>query len=244
MTSTSLTHKTSAMAASGLCDSKPRFDRLAGLAGLGFLVMVVCENVLRGAPPANDSGAAKIIDYYVHNRGRLALTEALFALSVPLLLIYAAGLYRGLRRTVASEPWAWIGLGGAHLIVASFGLVFALDVTANASISRLAAEPELAQLLYRLHAGAFVLNFVVLGVTLGAFGLAANTSASQPRWLVVIALTGACLLIVAAVPGLAVVEGSPWALLGLGGFICWLAWVAVTSVRMLRSTLEGAHVNS
>src|SRR5687767_6101234 len=99
----------------------------AGIGGFIFLACVVIENALRGQPVANDASMDMARSYYQDNRSMIEISHSLFILTVPSLLLYAAGLYRRLRSDI-SETWARTGLAAASIMPVSFAIVMISDV--------------------------------------------------------------------------------------------------------------------
>ena len=209
---------------------------LAGLAGLGFVGLVVAENVLRGGAPMGIVDAAAISSYYVERRVPIAISQSMVVVALPLLLIFANAVFRRLRAGSGGDFWPGIGLGGAHVLAALFVLVSATDLALNAIAGRVSGSPDVLIMLHALHGAAFVFNMAVLGVTFGGFGLGAWQARSEPRWLAAIGIGGGALLLLGALPALAVVEGSYWIGIGLVGFLGWLFWMVAMSIRMLRTS--------
>jgi hypothetical protein len=206
----------------------------AGWGGLGFIAMVLAENVLRGAPVPNNSELAAIVQYYTEKKSMLMISHSLYIITIPCLLIYAGGLFK-LLKNESSDLWARMGWGAAIIMPVSFSLVVITDMALTSMAG--STQPHLAYsipVLFKLHALAFIVNGAVLGTVMIGFGKAANGGGKISSWLSVLSIIGGLLLILSAVPAHLVLEGSMWGMVGLGGFLCWLIWVAFTSIYMLK----------
>ncbi len=72
--------------------------RLAALAGaVSFVLILISATMLSNAPSATDSGQ-KILSYLALHHGRLQLGAVLTALAMATALVWAAGLFRALRK--------------------------------------------------------------------------------------------------------------------------------------------------
>jgi hypothetical protein len=169
------------------------------------------------------------VTYYRDSRVPAAIAASLFILTIPCLLLFAEGLGRRFR----DLPVARAGVGGIYGMLASFGLVVALDQTINAMVHA-GADTATVSVLFRLHAAAFVVNAALLGGSLLLLATGAHRAAGFAPWLRPLGMIGGSLLIIGSVPILAVTEGSPAGLPAFGGFICWLVWAAATGLTMVR----------
>jgi hypothetical protein len=212
-----------------------RFQRAAGLGGFGFLGAVVVENVLRQPQPPPNATLEQIVSYYQARPGMISLSESLFVISIPCLLLFAVGTFRRVRAaSAAASAWALVGAIAACLMTATFGATMALDVVLNASADSLAANGPLTLLVWKLKMAFFIVNLVALSTALIGFGAGCGMAGVGPRWAATMAASGGVVGLVGAFPMRAVVAGSPWMLLGLICFVAWLVFLAVTSAGHLR----------
>jgi Domain of unknown function (DUF4386) len=209
---------------------------LAGVAGLTFLVLIAAQNVLRGAlGPTNDASTADLFDLRHINAWSIHVLVATYALGFPALLLFGSGLTVWCSRAEPrSAVWASVGQASTLVISVLFGLVNALQVTMVAARDELDAAPELGQLLWVLHNAVFTINMIAIGLALFALGRAAALARLIPSWMKVVTALGGLLLVAAAVPAVAVVQGSMWMSVGLLGFLLWMVFVAVAGVALLR----------
>ena len=163
---------------------------------------------------------------------RAAAASGLFALNLPLLLLFVASL-----QTLASgvqEARLWIDFGtmGTVVLIALFGVVAATQITA-VIIAEAGPTPAF-EALWSLHNAAFAINFSALAATLLGLSVGAYAASITPAWQRTVGVLGATLLLVSGVANGAVAGGSAIVFVGLAGFALWLAWLVATGVRLLR----------
>ncbi len=92
---------------------------------------------------------------------------------------------------------------------------------------------------WRFHTATFALNFAEIGAAL--LGLSRVSLAvgliTQP--VALLAIVGAGLLFVGAIPVVSVAAGSAWFYVALPGFGLWIFWLMVTGVGLIRSIPDG-----
>jgi hypothetical protein len=96
--------------------------RLAGVAGIIFVVLTMVGNFMAPAPPAVDETGAEWLDYLTDNRGRLLAGWALALLGSLFAVFFASGIWRALRNTE--------GEGGVVATGAILGLIIGATVIA------------------------------------------------------------------------------------------------------------------
>ena len=87
--------------------------RVAALAGaVSFVLILISATMLSNSPSATASGQ-KILSYLALHHGRLQVGAVLTALAMATALVWAAGLFRALRRAKGGTPGlAWPRSGG------------------------------------------------------------------------------------------------------------------------------------
>jgi hypothetical protein len=208
-------------------------SRWGGVAGFVFVASVVVQNILRGAAPANDAPASKIIADYVDHRSVHLALAALFAVGVVALPTFAGTLWTRLRDG-ASARFVRIGVLGVAGIFTLFAITVALDVALTAYVHMGDPSPDVVKGLWVLHNATFTMLFASLAIA--TFGLSHAAVAGKligPRWKTVGVVAPLALLVpVLAAP--ATVEGSPVLALGALGFAGWLAFVCRSSYALMR----------
>jgi hypothetical protein len=223
--------------------SRWSLDRIAGLAGLGFAIIVACINVFIGSlqPPAADAGANQIVAFVQDNKQALSVAFAAVPAGVFLLFAFGASAYPRLASGSREAGfWARFGLVGIVLVEVMFLTRTLFEVVLVANIDRLAGETAMVETLWQLQGATLTANGLALAVALTGLGRAGRLSNVIAAWQERMAYVAAALFVASAmavVPGL---EGSPIALTGLIAFVTWLIWLAMTSIRLMRSSEQPA----
>ena len=213
-------------------------SRFVGTAALAVAFGVIAENAVLAATGAPSFGAPmkEVLAYYAANRAAVAIASALVAVYLPLLLLFLTGL-QGLveRRGGSGADWARLAGTAGAAVSSVFVLVNVLQVGLALSAGRLAEPTPVVELVWQVHAAAFALALSMLGATFVGMAVAAHASGLTPAWQRLLGLVGGGLLIAAGIGNLAIADGSALVFVGLLGFGCWLAWLIVTGVRLVRS---------
>jgi hypothetical protein len=208
----------------------------AGLGGLIFLSLVVLQNVLTATSnPPNDASAQQILVFAHDGAWKIQLLFITYVIGFPALFTFVGGL-SGL--AVKRDPRAALPgrIGQYSIVVAAvlIGLINVAQVTLVAASGDLAADLALVRTLWAVHNAIFTLNFVAVAGALFGLGRAAAISGIVPVWMGNVSLAGALALVASALPIVAEVHGSPLLGLGLAGFLCWLVFLAVAGLSLLR----------
>lgn len=212
------------------------FTGLAGLGGIGFVLIAVGINVvyLRAKLPMPTSGQS------------LEATTAAFAavgngLKHPSVLapaswlcttVFAAGLLSVLWQG-GSGPGAWalVGFAGVLMQNATFACVEALRFGMASAASR---ENGSIAGFWGLSAVLFGFNQVFLAIALLGFTVAGTDAGLVPGWHAVLGYASAALLFVSASASPYTVDGTNrTAPAGLIGWLGWATWIVVYSVALL-----------
>jgi hypothetical protein len=209
--------------------------RITGTAGLLFFVAIVLQNVVRSTGPLNGVDAATILAYVTGQGTTLAILLGIFPVAFVALFVFVTGVRRLVSEADSTTVWlAEIGLVGAIMIGAMFAASNAIEATLVAGGQDLASEPVLLTTLWGLHGALFSLNSIGIGLALAGLSQAAVRAGFAPRWSGSLGLAGGVLLVVGAMPVVAVAEGSPLMVISLLGFVCWCVWLLVCGVSILR----------
>jgi hypothetical protein len=216
--------------------------RVAGLGGLVFAAVVVLQNVLRGSgAPANGASADEVLSYYADNRATTIILVATFVLSGAGLAAFLGGAVR--RLVAGPRPgWAIAGCLGAAGIMAMFAVV----VAAEQALSVVATQdrPDLGAIeaLWAFHDSAFTVLYLFIGMALVGLARAGVAAGLTPRVFERLAPIGAALLAAGAIAGPWIAAGDAMPVFGLAGagFLVWLAFLASTGLRLVRSDRSAA----
>ena len=101
-------------------NSSDRNDKPLAIVGLATVVVYLGAFGLTppGSPNSASSGA-QIVRYATAHRDQLLASYLLFAVGVPLLMIFAAGLYRLIRR--AERATGWLAIASLATVIAGAG---------------------------------------------------------------------------------------------------------------------------
>ncbi len=159
--------------------------RVAALAGAVFFVLLaISAGVLTNVPnPFSDSGR-EILSYVALHQGQLQLSAALMALAMSAVLVWAAGLYRALRKAEGGSPGlAMAAFGGAVLTAASTVTYALIEGITAARFSDLGAAGVLVLwTMLRLNLGAILVGLLVVT---GATAVVCLRARLFPRWFAV-----------------------------------------------------------
>jgi hypothetical protein len=210
-------------------------ERIAGIAGIVFAVLLVLQNVVKAATsPPNDATSAQVLHFAHHDAWTVHMLVVTYVIGFPALFLFAGGLV-GRAREVApqSEIWARLGLSSVGVIAVLFGFLNVLQVVLVADRAGLAHDPTAVSAIWTLHNAIFTMNLLAVGGALLGLGRAAWVAGLVPGRLGIATTVGALLLAVAAAPAVAEVHGSNLLVIGLAGFLCWLVFVVAVSRRLI-----------
>ncbi len=211
--------------------------RLAGTGAITFAATVVAQNIIRGASaPSNGASSADVLSHYADHRAITFVLVASYVLSAIGMFVFLGG---AMRRLVASarRGWAITGLVGATGIMALFAIVVGSEQALSVAATRSKPDIGAIEALWALHNSVFtVLDLSIAAALLGLAwaGVAAGITPGAFRRL---APLGSGLLAIGAVAGPSIAAGDSMPLFGLAGlgFVVWLAFLATTGLRLVRS---------
>lgn len=216
----------------------PRLAQAAGWCALAFAVLVIGQNVVRGATaPAIDAQASEVVDYFLENPGITRGLAVSLAIGIAVLVVFAVGLWCTLDSARARPP-ATIGLVGVVIAVALFSALFATEV-AMSVVAGTGADESLVDALWAFHNALFGMNLMALALALAGLSMGAVAGGLLPGWFRYLGWTGAALLAAGASQTPAIADGSSLIALGYAGFVCWLVFVAGAGLALLRSSAPG-----
>lgn len=212
------------------------WERLAGIGGIVFAVLVGASNIALPNTPAWDASGADVAKFVHDHHTLLALTVATFAITAPSLLAFVAGFMSRVFRSEEKDARlpALIGAGGALLICVLFSMVVITRLVLLGMDGSAAASSPLTELAWHFEAAAFVLNLIAVGVAVFGFGVAGARTGLLPAWFRVVGIAGLGASIVAALPASGVVNGASGWQIGLVAFVGWLALLLIAGTNMAR----------
>jgi hypothetical protein len=213
-----------------------RLPRVMAAGGTLFVLIVVAQNLLRGATaPTNDASPAAVLEHYSNDVGMAVLLSSLFVIGGISLFGFLAAVAR---RVFAAgfSLWGAVGLLGATLVAALFSTVVALEAALVGAAGRDNPDLGTVDALWLAHNAVFAVLGLGLGGALLGLGRACAEEGLTPgffRWL---APAGAVLLCLGAMPTPVIADGSvmPARVPTMLGFVVWLGFMVCTSVTMVR----------
>ena len=187
-------------------------------------------------PPNSGSTGARIIRYATVHRGQLLASYLLFALGLAVLMIFAAGLYRIIRRAEGQD--GWLAIASLASVVAGAGIFGAGTALFMVIAYRPATDPAVARafwdagwLAYNSAGFAFVAWIVIVVV-------AALRHRALPRWTAWIGVPVALINLVgpfAVKAGTGPFSPQGWFALVVGlTFAVWLLAISLAAWRSAR----------
>lgn len=211
--------------------------RLAGIGGIGFVVTVVLQNLIRGASaPANGASSREVLTHYADHRAVTFVLVATFALGGVGLATFLGG---AMRRLLASEcrGWALTGFVGGIGIMALFSVLVGTEQSLTVVAGLDHPNVGAIEALWALHNSVFTVLFLSIAVALLGLSRAGVAAGITPRAFERLGPVGSALLLVAALGGPSIAAGDTMALFGIGaiGFLIWLAFLVTTGTRLIRA---------
>ena len=220
--------------------------RVAGLGGLGFVGLVGSVNLAQGAAgrPFGDHGDDGVLADSLAFYADATWIPTLLGVTLPLiwagLAVFAVGLVAVLGRRAwpgGAAGWALLGLLGVTMQNAIFPVVVALD---SAQFRLVADHGALDPALYHVHEVLFGLNSMSLAIALVGFSAAMLHRGELGRWLPGLGFAVALLLAASVTNRGSEPAAVAFEAAGALGFVLWLAFVAISSVWLLRRGTEVA----
>jgi hypothetical protein len=208
---------------------------VGGVGGLVFVASVIAQNLIRAsAMPANDARVGRIIDFYGSHRGSSFALAALFAVGAAGIAAFAGALIARLSAAPVRGA-ALAGAIGVAGVFAVYSTMLATDLALSGYVHRGAPSADVVSAMWILHNAVFGVLLIALGVALAGLSAAAAADGVVAGFWKPVGLLGAVLLGIAGAATPAIIDGSPVMVLGLIGFLTWLAFVVVTAISLLRN---------
>jgi hypothetical protein len=209
-------------------------ERAAALAGIAAAALWVATAVAAPKPPNADAALSDITSYFSSHHDALLLDGVVALLTVPLLVLFVAGLRARVARSegAGSAAATAVAVGGAATI-AGLGLQAVVFAALSQRVAALGSG-DVVRAVYDLN----WMTYALVGATAGAFlvtaAIAGMVTVALPRWtsglagvLGTLSLVGACATIWS--------DTSPLGVVGFAGArIGLFVWVLIVAVVMLR----------
>ena len=152
------------------------------------------------------------------------------------LFLFLAGSFQRLSATSREAAfWARVGAVGLILVEVMFLARTTFELVLLTKAEALAGEPALVETLWQLQSAGLIFTGLALALALLGLSRAGRLSGLLPAWQESMGLLAALGFFIAAIAATASLEGSPIGIIGLPAFLTWLVWLALTSLRLIRS---------
>lgn len=213
------------------------FSRIAGLAGLSFVVLVGSANIVLGAAGQHFAGAAldEVNEFHTQQQSFVALASSIAVLAWMALALFGVGAFTVLwaRERALGDSWSLVGLMGIAMQNAIFP-----GVVASQLASGRAGSGEALAAMWDFHQALFALNGASLAIALIGFSLAGRRTGVLRAWHWALGLAAAILMSASALLAPLNVGGDSTPPAGLPGFILWLIFIAAFAVALLRGEIQ------
>ncbi|MEV6305448.1 hypothetical protein AB0M02_38960 [Actinoplanes sp. NPDC051861] len=201
---------------------------LAGLAGVGFAVVIVAINavLVPAGFPLTGAPRAEVAEFFAGHADLVRAASAAAPAAWFLSTMFAAGALAALWGT--GPMWALAGFAGVMLQNLTF-----TGVTATRLALTSVPEPG----LWALHDALFVFNGAFLALAMVGLSISGLRAGLIRRWHAAIGLVAAALQFASAtLSPLVIGDPGPVGLLGLAGWLIWVVWIAAYGIALRGNT--------
>jgi hypothetical protein len=212
------------------------FSRIAGLAGLGFAILIVSVNafLVPAGLPHTGAETSDVVQFFTTQKDAVGLASALAPIAWALATLFGAGAVSVLWRSDRAHGTAWslVGFAGVILQNITFTGVMA---TRLALASTAAGDSSTIAGLWALHDALFVFNGTFLALAMTGLSVSGRHAGLIHRWLGGIGLLAAALQFGSAVLSPLVIDDpGPVGLIGLVGWLIWVVWIVAYGIALIR----------
>lgn len=215
------------------------FHRLAGIAGIAFVIMIISSAALMGDAPLVEADAAEVRSYLAEDQRIHRLSSLLTAFAIPFGLLFFAAVVASLRASdqAHGEAWSLVALLGAvaMLISATIG-----DVLLYVAFLR--GGEGLDDATLRLLWDGQLMAFAAMGAGIAVFTASVSVSSllhgAWPRWHAILGLIATAVNLVAPLSLISATNNAE--AFSNFAFPALLVWSLATSVMLVRGRLR-AH---
>jgi hypothetical protein len=204
-----------------------RWERIAALGGIVFVVLNVIGSFLPGAPPSPDN-AEDIAKFFTDHTGAIQVAQVLAGIGAIGLIWWFGSLWRIMSRAEGERPRmalvAAVSLGLAGTLALLSG---AINSATSLRIGEIGSGAEVF----------YVLSSVVISTS--GFGLVAHLAAVAslnyrkhmfPAWITYLGWVGALGFLIASFGSAS--DAGALGILGLISFLVWCVWIVGISILM------------
>jgi hypothetical protein len=205
--------------------------RLAGWAGVAFVVALGVQFALAPAPPDFDAPAAEIRAYLVDNRSGILGQGFMQLIAITFGVVFFVGLANRVRSATDGELWGRVvivaaGILAATVLVAQAGFNAPVWIDGNAQTM----SDDLTTTLWSFSYAVFAAGAPAIALLTGSTALAGFRGRVVPVWVSWIAAAAS----VIALAAFSMQFGSDFGFFGLGAFVALMVFALATSIAMIR----------
>lgn len=209
-----------------------KWEKLAALGGVVFVVLNLVGMGGQGSLPSADDTNDEVLKWFVDNDSGIKLATLLGGLSVIALVWWFGSLWRRMTKAENGNHRlsvvALVGLAGSGaLYLAST----AVTATVAIQVDEVGADP--AKFFYVLSTVLLAMSGAFVAVHLVGVNAIGLRSGFLPKWVGYLGVFDA-VLFTASLLG-ATTDSDPAALLGYAAFIVWSIWILAVSIHMWRT---------
>lgn len=220
------------------------FSRICGVAAIGFAAIIFLLNatiVVPAGMPTTGAGLGEVTTFFSTHGGAVALSSTFIPAAWVLATLFGAGAVAALwsRERERGEAWSLVGFAGLILQNATFAAVTATRLALAETATR---DGSGTAGLWALHEALFTLNGTFLALALTGLSLAGLRSRLIRPWHATLGFVAATLLFSSAtLTPLVMDRGGALALLGLAGWLIWVAWIVIYGLALIRPAPDRHH---
>lgn len=215
----------------GVMDDK-KWEKLAALGGVAFVVLNIVGAVTQGAPPGSGDSNDEVLKWFADNDSGIKIAAFVGALSIIGLVWWFGSLWRRMSSAENGSHRlsvvALVGLGGSGTLFAASTAVL---VTIAIQVDEVSADA--ARLFYVLSAVLLSMAGAFIVTHLAAVNALSLRTKFLPRWVSLLGLLSAALFLVSTLG--TTTDADVVMFFGFAGFITWVVWILAVSVHMWRT---------
>jgi hypothetical protein len=214
-----------------------RWERMAALGGVAFVVLTVVGIAIAGQPPTFDDSPAEFTTWFHDHAGALELGQLLTGLGLIGLAWWFGTLWRMM--VAAEDGRPRLAIVAALGLASSGSMALVSGVINSAMALRVDEAPDAAKFFYTMSLVAVSSAGFGAVVFLGAVCALSNRARMWPQWITVIGWLAALGFLLGT--GGSASDETIFAIAGFVGFVLWAVWVIAISMQMWqRSSSEAA----
>ena len=209
---------------------------ISGMSGIVFVIVLVAAFSVAGARLPPTATAQDIVAYYSQHQGTLQLAQSLRVLAALVFFVFLARLW-----TMLQQAEAGSGERAVAVLAAGVAMPIMILVVSAARLTLImhAGEIQDATVVQLVRDFAQVLEtatFYPLAVVVGLGSWTLAGTRGAPRWIGLVSVAGAILVVAGIVGSLAWPALTGLAMVGLPGFLAWI--LAVSIVMTIRAARQ------